>query len=1090
MYKSITSKDISVVVQGPISNDMTGLCIESIRKLLPESEIILSTWKGEKDSCFDLVDQLVLNDDPGGFDVFNREFSHINNTNRQIVSTLNGLKKASRKYAIKIRTDFILTGLGFLSYYELFQKKNKKGSLLREKILTCELYTRNPRIECIGLRRALHPSDIFQFGLTEDLLDIWSIPLVKHEDMIYFAKKNTDEFVEDIVRFDNEQHQWVQFLKKHNVEGLPEDKFDITRDIIELTELTFASNLIILSNEQIGIEAIKVGVYRESVYPENCFSFRDWKRLYKWFCERNILGYIIYRFSITYMNVESQIGKLIHNKIISPIWKKINYEPFKQCIRPFYYGHKQKKHDKKIRQHLGTADINYFCEKVSSENISVVVQGPVTEATKRCLVSIRKYLPKSEIVLSTYEGSHLDGLDYDVVVLSEDPGANGIIRKWPFKEAHNVNRILLTSYKGICAARRRYCLKVRSDIELVSAAFLDIYNKYAHNLSEDSIVFRRIMVEGLCTSKSLAFSIGDWWCLGLTSDLRKMFDTPYYEKERVPFFLKKDNMQLRPYMGDFVCRYTPEQYIGYSFYKRCEKKIKRGQFVFHNGYDNSDEALKQYHDFLANNFLCVEFPISGIRLPKALNINNRTAYYYNYSLQSWLELCAKENTISVSMRDDNGLKKIVDYDAQYKKGQKYNDIFNYASVINNYASPKKKTNERSCRIVTDAEITFVVCGKTNSEGEFTVRRCLSSVKRFYPRAGIILCLIKGEDSVDSDLRAMCNEVIEISRPKNEEKSYIFLSGEKYNSLNLQSYMLNIGLQRVKTRYAARLRTDCCFYNDSFLAYYNKWNCVMRRYSEDYRLFKERILAFDCYTYDTRKLGGRYSYALSDIFIFGLTKDLINLWDGHKEHWKTFNYFKDKNNEKLYNPDGFAHQYIAEEYFLLNTIKKAKLRTRKPKWYCDNNEDYVWQTEKIYASNIVVGDGNQLGITSKYDNESRDRLLNIERLLEIYLINIDPEDEDILDYFKDKYCLNNVEKPVRTKKLDNEIVLVHVIKRIYLGIKNTAHFILPSYRAAIINRKRNEERWQEEDDRYNILMDELKVLNDRLDEISECVLKEK
>ena len=48
MEEKITSRDISVVVQGPIHKGRTKKCLQSIRKNLPEAEIILSTWD---DNC-------------------------------------------------------------------------------------------------------------------------------------------------------------------------------------------------------------------------------------------------------------------------------------------------------------------------------------------------------------------------------------------------------------------------------------------------------------------------------------------------------------------------------------------------------------------------------------------------------------------------------------------------------------------------------------------------------------------------------------------------------------------------------------------------------------------------------------------------------------------------------------------------------------------------------------------------------------------------------------------------------------------------------------------------------------------------------
>lgn len=61
---------------------------------------------------------------------------------------------------------------------------------------------------------------------------------------------------------------------------------------------------------------------------------------------------------------------------------------------------------------------------IKPKDISVVVQGAINkEITPRCLQSIRTLLPNAEIILSTWEGSDVDGLDYDKLVLNKDPGA-------------------------------------------------------------------------------------------------------------------------------------------------------------------------------------------------------------------------------------------------------------------------------------------------------------------------------------------------------------------------------------------------------------------------------------------------------------------------------------------------------------------------------------------------------------------------------------------------------------------------------------------------------------------------------------------
>ena len=61
---------------------------------------------------------------------------------------------------------------------------------------------------------------------------------------------------------------------------------------------------------------------------------------------------------------------------------------------------------------------------IDSKDISVVIQGAIDPIeTKKCISSIKQYLPGAEIILSTWENSNLEGLEYDHLVLSKDPGA-------------------------------------------------------------------------------------------------------------------------------------------------------------------------------------------------------------------------------------------------------------------------------------------------------------------------------------------------------------------------------------------------------------------------------------------------------------------------------------------------------------------------------------------------------------------------------------------------------------------------------------------------------------------------------------------
>jgi hypothetical protein len=87
----INTDGLSVIVQGAIHSEFTPLCLQSIRKYLPDAEIILSTWEGSNVDGLE-YDILILNEDPGY-----KKHCRDNNTNRQLVSIQGGLKKVSRQ---------------------------------------------------------------------------------------------------------------------------------------------------------------------------------------------------------------------------------------------------------------------------------------------------------------------------------------------------------------------------------------------------------------------------------------------------------------------------------------------------------------------------------------------------------------------------------------------------------------------------------------------------------------------------------------------------------------------------------------------------------------------------------------------------------------------------------------------------------------------------------------------------------------------------------------------------------------------------------------------------------------------------------
>ncbi|MDP9171072.1 MAG: WavE lipopolysaccharide synthesis family protein, partial [Acidobacteriota bacterium] len=159
------TRDLSFVVQGAIDREISPLtgrpitqsCLESLRKHYPGAEVILSTWQGQDVAGLD-CDQLILNEDPGAWNAFRPGAEvKLDNTNRQIVSTRNGLRAAGGRYAAKVRSDMIFQGNDWLRHYDLYPARGTEWNVFEERVITCSMWARDPR--CPYTDQPLHPPD-------------------------------------------------------------------------------------------------------------------------------------------------------------------------------------------------------------------------------------------------------------------------------------------------------------------------------------------------------------------------------------------------------------------------------------------------------------------------------------------------------------------------------------------------------------------------------------------------------------------------------------------------------------------------------------------------------------------------------------------------------------------------------------------------------------------------------------------------------------------------------------------------------------------------------------------------------------------
>ncbi len=288
---------VSVVVQGAIApggaTGATGRCLESVRRALPGAEIILSTYPGSDTSGLSF-DILVESDDPGALSFTREGPIQLNNVNRQIVTTQAGLARATRPYALKLRSDLLMDGAGLLRYFARYgshggEKDNSDARVFGERVLCCTRYARNPRRV---LPYAFHPSDWFFFGRTDDVRKLFDIPLAPEPETsrwfdAYAPRPDPDVFPGALNRWAPEQYIWLSCLKRHApnavpATALPTYQWDVSEAIITASERTLAENFVLLSPRQVQIRFTKYRITRldwASVYTHG-----EWLRLRETYC--------------------------------------------------------------------------------------------------------------------------------------------------------------------------------------------------------------------------------------------------------------------------------------------------------------------------------------------------------------------------------------------------------------------------------------------------------------------------------------------------------------------------------------------------------------------------------------------------------------------------------------------------------------------------------------------------------------------------------------------------------------------------------------------------------------------------------------
>tara|TARA_S200000501_G_scaffold378092_1_gene439075 strand:- start:6697 stop:7734 length:1038 start_codon:yes stop_codon:yes gene_type:complete len=320
--------------------------------------------------------------------------------------------------------------------------------------------------------------------------------------------------------------------------------------------------------------------------------------------------------------------------------------------------------------------MNTNFEKILNKEITFVIQGPIikgsdinkksseihekfteghineVDVTKKSCESIRKYFPESKIILSTWKNSNSEDLNFDTKIESADPGAtNYYYKDEKIKKLNNINRMLVSSYKGLISVKTKFSVKLRSDMYFQSnnlSKLLGIINSSNCSYARKKIIIPSNMALNPDREYKLLFHPSDTFFAGLTEDLVDLFNIPLMDDEQMTYF--KNNKNDIEHDSPILGRYTGEQYLFYSYIKN---KIK---INFENAFDFSKEN-KLIHDKVFSNLFamfrtskiglnCYKFPMSFFS----------STSYYAYTEYEFNKLSGKQNLIDFERLLSNIIK--------------------------------------------------------------------------------------------------------------------------------------------------------------------------------------------------------------------------------------------------------------------------------------------------------------------------------------------------------------------------------------------------------------------------------------------------
>ncbi len=292
------------------------------------------------------------------------------------------------------------------------------------------------------------------------------------------------------------------------------------------------------------------------------------------------------------------------------------------------------------------------------KDLTILIQGPYFEFNEynsnRNINILKKNFPSAKILISTWKNENkFEVKTNDKIIFNDDPGSVIDNHIGSATNGSNILRQVVSVKNGLNEINTRYTLKIRSDSYFNSNKILKLeLNKFQfdkrYKIFDERIITSTI---GSLNQKStnILYNFSDWFNLGLTSDLKKIWNYTSIESDEINYFSKFKNKKKNIYGKNWDLKFTAEQFIYFkSISQFIENKIE-------HAHDYSKKKLVSAENYLVNNFYLVDpdrvdfvFPKYDSKINKNLNKNNtnlrnKELVYFSYNENDWKNIYYKKN---------------------------------------------------------------------------------------------------------------------------------------------------------------------------------------------------------------------------------------------------------------------------------------------------------------------------------------------------------------------------------------------------------------------------------------------------------------